>query len=263
MSRRFHQLYIPVMLLLAFGITACTGSKEMARSEFTVDSEYEPSKAEITTVLKHVSRSELRSLRGKARVAFSAPGNSERGIAEFTANRKNMLAKVRNNVGIEGAQIIVDSDSVLLYYVLDKIAWKLSIKDYESRPEIRLRLPLNLLDMLKPEIDSMEVQSIEENALSYKVRLQDSSELLIDKNTLLPQQIRFGTDVLDRFTEFSYDSYAQLNGISLPRRIQAVTADRKNRIRFDITELEVNPENVVLVLNIPASVPIYRLKNEL
>jgi hypothetical protein len=263
MNRRLQHIHIALILVFAMNIVACTGSKKMAHSETAMSSEFQPSKAELSTVLQNLSRSDLRSLRGKARVAFSAPGNSERGTAEFTADRKNMLAKVRNNVGIEGVQVVVDPDSVLLYYVIDKIAWKLSINDYETRPEILLRLPLNLLDMLKPEIDRENVESVEENDRFYKVHLRDSSEFIVDKNTLLPQHVRFGSDTPDRFTEFSYESYAQLNGISLPRRIQAVTTDRKNRIRFDITELEVNPVSGTTTLSIPASVPIYRLKNEL
>lgn len=263
MSRRIYEVYIPVIVLLAMSLSACASTAKIAPTDITIDQGYESSKAEIGSVLINMGDSGLKSLRGKARVAFSSPGNSERGIAEFTADRKHMMAKVRNSVGIEGAHIVVDSDSVLLYYVIDKIAWKLSIKDYETRPEIRLRLPLNLLDMFKPQIDYSEAVSVEENNRLYKVVLRDSSELLLDKSSLLPYEIRFNTDQDDRFTDFTYDSYAQLNGISLPRRIQAVTADRKNRIRFEITELEVNPENAVFMMSIPASVPIYRFKNEL
>jgi hypothetical protein len=262
MSRHIATIYLPVFLLLMMSLSACASSATFAPTDKGLEQAYEPSKTQVDVVLQNMGDTGLTSLRGKARVAFSSPGNSDRGIAEFTADRKHMMAKVRNSLGIEGAHIVVDSDSVLLYYIIDKIAWKLSINDYQTRPEIRLRLPLNLLDMLKPMIESEKVLSIEENNRYYKVNLHDSSQVYLDRSSLLPHAIRYQSDLDDRFTDFTYDSYAELNGVSLPRRIQAVTADRKNRIRFDITELELNPENAVLMMSIPASVPIYRFKNE-
>jgi hypothetical protein len=114
------------------------------------------------------------------------------------------------------------------------------------------------MSVLQPVIEIDEVLLIQENEGSYMVDMVDGSILIVDKKTLLPHSIRFKSTVPDRFSEFVYESYARLNGVQLPRRIQAVTTDRKSRIRFDVLDLEVNPSNLQFTLTIPAGIPIYR-----
>jgi hypothetical protein len=169
-----------------------------------------------------------------------------------------MLVNIRNNLGIEGGNVLVDSDSVLLYYSLDKVAWKFSIEDYESMSDISLKLPLNLMSVLKPTVEEDDISSVQENASSYLLTLDDGSELVLDRQSRLPSMVRYKTDIPDRFSEFTYESYSRLDGISLPRRVQAITNDRVNRIRFDVIDLKVNPANLQFTLNIPNGVPIFR-----
>jgi len=115
-----------------------------------------------------------------------------------------------------------------------------------------------LMAVLQPVITIDEVVLIQENDGSYMVDMENGSVLILDKKTMLPNSIRFKSAVPDRFSEFVYESYARLNGVQLPRRIQAVTTDRQSRIRFDVLDLEVNPTNLQFTLTIPAGIPIYR-----
>jgi len=253
-----HSLSILALCGMAL-LTSCAGSKTIATSGSADDPElYGPSRMSAAALVSEMSESVVTSIRGRARVQFSAPGNSERGIADFIADRTNMLITLRNNLGIEGGIVLADQDSVLLYYSIDKTAWKLSVDDYESLPDISLRLPLNLMSVLQPVVAIDEIVLIQENDGSYMVDMVDGSILIVDKKTLLPNSIRFKSTVPDRFSEFVYESYARLNGVQLPRRIQAVTTDRKSRIRFDVLDLEVNPSNLQFTLTIPAGIPIYR-----
>jgi hypothetical protein len=240
-------------------VSSCASSKKIApnRNE-PLSEEYRPSRIPKKELMTHLGDYSLTSVQGRARVQFSAPGSSERGIADFRADKTNMLVSIRNNIGIQGGSVLVDTDSVLLYYNLDRIAWKFSLDDYESMSDISMKLPLNLLSVIKPTVLEEDIASIQENVSSYLLTLDDGSELVIDRLSLLPSVIRYKTDIPDRFSEFIYESYSRLNGINLPRRIQAVTNDKNNRIRFDVVDLQVNPANLRFTLNIPNGVPIFR-----
>jgi len=246
-------------LVVLVSVSSCSSSKRIATNQSEpLSEEYIPSKIPKSELMIHLGNNSLSSVQGRARVQFSAPGSSERGIAEFRADESNMLVSIRNSIGIEGGSVLVDSDSVLLYYSLDRIAWKFSIEDYESMSDISMKLPLNLLAVIKPTVHVDDIASVKENANSYLLTLDDGSELVIDRQSHLPSIVRYKTDIPDRFSEFIYESYSRLNGINLPRRIQAVTHDRNNRLRFDVIELQVNPSNLRFSLNIPSGVPIFR-----
>jgi outer membrane biogenesis lipoprotein LolB len=248
-----------IALVAVVLLSSCTGSKRMAVNQnIPLSDEYVPSRIPKSELLQQLNENNLSSVQGRARVQFSSPGVSERGIAEFKADKNNMQVSIRNNLGIEGGNVLVDSDSVLLYYNLDRVAWKFSIEDYEAMPDISMKLPLNLLAVIRPMVDEDDIASVHENANSYLLTLDDGSELIIDRQTRLPNLVRYNTDIPDRFSEFTYESYSRLNGITLPRRILAVTKDRNNRIRLDVTELQVNPTNLRFSLNIPNGVPIFR-----
>ncbi len=258
--RHPNYMRVPVAaMVVAVLLSSCAGSKKLTTDPgIPLTDNFRPSSIPAADLLLHLGDSSLIGVQGRARVQFSSPGNSERGIAEFRADKTNMLVSIRNNLGIEGGNVLVDSDSVLLYYGLDKIAWKFSIDDYESMSDISLKLPLNLLSVLKPIVREGDITSVQENASSFLLTLQDGSELIIDRESRLPSLVRYKTDIPDRFSEFSYESYSRLDGIALPRRIQAITNDRANRIRFDVIELQVNPPNLQFSLNIPNGVPIFR-----
>lgn len=253
-------IHILVLAIVSVGVlSSCSGSKRLASgTDAPLSEEYRPSRVKPAELLQHLGDTSLAGVQGRARVLFSAPGSSERGIAEFKADRTNMLVSLRNSLGIEGGHVKVDADSVLLYYSLDRLAWKFSIEDYESMPDISLKMPLNLLAMIKPVVLEDDVSSVQENANSFLLLLDDGSELVLDRQSRLPSAIRYKTDIPDRFSEFTYEAYSKLNGISLPRRIQAVTHDRNNRIRLDVLDLQVNPPNLQFSLTIPNGVPIFR-----
>jgi hypothetical protein len=240
-------------------VASCASSKKfVAYQNEPLSDEYRPSRVSKKELLTHLADISLTSVQGRARVQFSGPGTSDRGIADFRADKSNMLVSIRNSIGIQGGSVLVDADSVLLYYNLDRIAWKFSIDDYESMPDISMKLPLNLLSVIKPMVTEDNIATVQENVNSYLLTLDDGSELVIDRQSHLPSVVRYKSDIPDKFSEFTYESYSRLNGINLPRRIQAVTTDKNNRIRFDVVDLQVNPTNLRFSLNIPNGVPIFR-----
>lgn len=263
MTRRSTLSLFVITFVLSISMSSCRSSGALKSDRSAESFEFKASKVAASSLLSHIGASSLRSVKGKARVAFSSPELSERGVADFMSDEIHSFARLRNGIGIEGAQILVDADSVLSYFVFDRTAWKFSILEYETRPEIKLRLPLNLLQMIRPMVHVDDVVFVEENADSYKIHLKNKTEIILHKTSLLPQYVRLESSLSDRFTEFRYEAYAQISGTFLPRRIQATTADRESRIQFDIIELEINPDRLQFGVNIPASVPIFRFKNEL
>src|SRR5690606_8300413 len=125
------------------------------------------------------------------RVQLSSPGSSERGSADFIADRSRLLIHLRNHIGVEGGHVLADRDSVLLYYSIDKVAWKPSVMDYETMPDISLRLPLNLLDVLNPVIDGDAIGHVLENANQYLLHMRDGTQVVIDKHTKNVHTMRY------------------------------------------------------------------------
>lgn len=247
-------------LVAMLGLTACGGSKALVAPPPILTEEFVPSSVHPDQMVDLLSIQPVKAVKGRARVQLSSPGNSERGSADFIADRSRLLIHLRNNLGIEGGHVLADADSVLLYYNIDKVAWKLSVEDYETMPDITLRLPLNLLDVLNPVIEGDEIDAVLENASQYMVRMNDGMQVVVDKQTKNVHALRYPSTVGDRFTEFVYEGYATLDGRQLPRRIQALTTDRRSQIRFDVRELTIDPPESELnfVLAIPSGIPIYR-----
>lgn len=247
-----------LLALTAVVLGACTGSRVTAPPSLSDD--FKPSDVDHRKIAAMINQDDVSAVRGSAKVQFSAPGNSERGTARFIADRNNMLVTIRGNLGITGAHILASADSVTLYYVLDKMAWKMSVEDYETDPDIQMRLPLNLMDLLCPHIQTRNIRKVTENATHYLVHLHSDAQLLIHKDGKRLEMMKYLSEKPESFSEFVYESHAEMAGILLPRRVTVLSGDRSSRIRLDIGSLEVNPPKSELrfVLEIPQGVPIYR-----
>ncbi len=255
-----HRSIFVAWLAVSLGLSACGGSRVLTVPPPVLTEEFVPSLMQPAQMAALMKNEPVRAVKGRARVQLSSPGNSERGSADFIADRSRLLISLRNNLGIEGGHVLADPDSVLLYYSIDKVAWKLSVEDYETMPDISLRLPLNLLDVLSPVVEGSNIGEVLENASQYLIKMNDGVQVVVDKQTKNVQTMRYPSNVADRFSEFVYEGYATLNGQQLPRRIQALTTDRRSQIRFDVRELKLNPSEAELrfVLDIPPGIHIYR-----
>jgi hypothetical protein len=226
--------------------------------EPSAERSYQPLLGSHAKLIEALNNTYLHSIQGTARVQFSAPGLSERIVTEFTSSRKQMYLELRNTLGIVGAEVLSGADSVTILNKMDKLALRLSVDEYNQREDIRLRLPLNFLSIFNPQVDSTNLVQLLENEEYYKVLLKDGHHLVVNKQDYLPVTMVIADTTADRFTTFMYDGFEEIQGMRLPRRIQAYTTDRKSRIRIEVSRLEINPKDTIFALTVPPGIPIYR-----
>ena len=61
------------------------------------------------------------------------------------------------------------------------------------------------------------------------------------------------------YSRIIYESYGELNGFTLPRKITIFSADGDSRVVFLVRSLEVNPNKLDLEIDIPNDIVIQRL----
>ena len=242
------------ILVLGFIITSCTSTRTVTEGDFTrVDISKEAVVSEIPNY-----KSELNSIKGKGRALVSEPGNSDRVTIDFEANQKLSLLTIQNRIGIEGGQMLVDEDSILIYNKLDKIAQKISI--YDGRmTSLNELASINILDLLNFKVKAEDVQSIWESNNSYQLRLRNGSQVFVNKEEGWVQQVEQTQRGLAPYSRIIYESYGELNGFTLPRKITIFSADGNSRVVFLVRSLEVNPGKLNLEVDIPNDIVIQRI----
>ncbi|MBO6792923.1 MAG: DUF4292 domain-containing protein [Balneolaceae bacterium] len=202
--------------------------------------------------------SQITAISGKGRAIVSEPGNSERATIDFSADTSLSLLTVKNRIGIEGGAMLVDQDSILIYYKLDKIAQKVAITDGRLTSLNELA-SINLIDLLHFHLEKEAVLEVYESEDTYLIRLTTNGGATVDKAEHLIREVRqpYGTGL--PYSKLTYENYGELNGYILPRKITILSADGDSKVVFQIRSLQINPENVDLQLDIPSNIIIDRL----
>lgn len=240
--------------MVAVTFSACSTSRPVTEGDFS------PSSANAETVVSSIPdySKELNTLSGKGRALVSEPGNSDRVTIDFEANRELSLLTIQNRIGIEGGKMLVDQDSILIYNRLDKVAQKLSI--YDGRMTSLNELSsINILDLVNFRVDAGEVNAVFESNNSYQLRLNNGAQVFVNKeNSRVDQviQTRRGTAP---YSKIIYESYGELEGFELPRKITIFNSDGTSRVVFLVRDLNVNPNNLNLTIDIPESIKIERI----
>jgi hypothetical protein len=250
--------YITTIIGLVFLLllSACSATEELAAVE---DMEPAAISAEELLVMIPDYRDDLVSLRGSGRAIVSEPGNSDRVTLNFKSNRTESLINVRTSVGVEGGQIFVDRDSLLIYNRVDKVAEKVPL--HQGRlSSVGSIASVNMLDLFNFTLDEGEVAAIYEDRNSYVAVLENRATIKIEKNSgLIQEVVHASTNHEAPYSRIEYEGYAEIENFQLPRRITIVSSDGRSRATLLVQRLEINVTLPELGIDIPDDVPIYRL----
>lgn len=231
---------------------SCSGSRSLT------DNNFYPSEADAPGILSQIPdyRDYLHTIKGKARAIVSEPGNTERVTVLFSSNRQKSLITIRNNLGIEGGQLLTDSDTLLIYNKVDKYARKIPVRGANLNRINRLA-SLNILRMINYSVSEKNVDKLLENESLYQIQLSNGTKIFVDKNSSNIRQIIQPKTSKLPYSKIEYDSYTSTEGFTLPRRISIFGSEEKSKIALQITALELNPQLDSLSINIPDDIRIY------
>jgi len=88
----------------------------------------------------------LFTLSGNGRAFISQPGNNDRISLEFHSDKEASLVTFRNRIGIEGGQLLVKDDSVLVYNRIDRTAERVSLRD-ANLTDVGSLATINLIEL--------------------------------------------------------------------------------------------------------------------
>lgn len=241
-------------LIIGFIISACSTSRPITEGEFR------ESNISVRAVVADIPdySEELKSLSGKGRALVSEPGNSDRVTIDFEADRDLSLLTIQNRIGIEGGQMLVDQDSILIYNKLDKVAQKISI--YDGRlTSLNELASINILDLVNFKVNVEEVRLILESNNFFQLRLNNGAQVFVNKETGRIEQVIQTQSNVAPYSKIIYESYGELEGFILPRKITIFSSDEDSRVVFLVRDLNVNPGELKLSIDIPDNIKIQRL----
>ncbi len=202
--------------------------------------------------------SNLETINGVGRALISEPGNSDRVTLEFQSNRTASLIDIRTSVGIQGGQILVDGDSLLIYNRVDKYAEKVSVaqSDLTSVGSIA---SLNMLDLFNFTITRDEIDTIFDNGNSFIVLLRNSATVTVSKSDGLILEVHQSVNSpMAPYRKIEYEGYGEIDNFQLPRKMTILSRDEKSRATLLVQRLEVNQSLPPLTIDLPDNIPIYR-----
>jgi hypothetical protein len=243
----------PILLLILFA-AACSTPRSVLSIEDMERSEVTPEElAELVPDYRH----SLLTLEGSGRAIVSEPGSSERVTLRFQSSRDASLITVRTSVGIEGGQILVDSDSLLVFNKIDGYAEKVSIHQ-SNLTNIGSLASLNMLDMFSYPLASEDIEYVFENDRYFVAVLYDDTRVTVSRRDGLVQDV-VQTGTRAAYSRIEYEGYAQIEDFYLPRKITIFSRDGSSRATFLVQRLEVNTELPELRIELPDNIPVYRL----
>ena len=245
------------LFVIIFLINGCAGSGTVLEYD-DLDSALITSDSLVA--MMHDYSGELETMAGRGRALVSEPGNSSRVTVEFQSNRIRSLLTIRTSIGVEGGQILIEPDSLLIYNKIDNIVQKVS-PDKSTLSSVGSIASLNMLDLFNFRIEVNEIEQIFDNGDTYVVLLKDRAAVEVDKrNGLVVQVDRSESPPPIPYQKIEYDGYAEIDRFQLPRKITIFSGDGESRATFLVQQLEVNGKLPPLRIDIPDDIPIYRPK---
>ena len=200
----------------------------------------------------------LHTMTGQGRALVSEPGNSSRVTVEFQSNRSRSLLTIRTSIGVEGGQILIEPDSLLIYNKIDNIVQKVS-PEQSTLSSVGSIASLNMLDLFNFKIEVEQIEQIFDNGDTYLALLRDRAAVEINKSSGLVVQVdRSQSSLPIPYQRIEYDGYAEINRFQLPRKITIFSRDGQSRATFLVQQLNVNGKLPPLKIDIPDDIPIYR-----
>lgn len=201
---------------------------------------------------------ELQTMTGRGRALVSEPGNSSRVTVEFQTNRSRSLLTIRTSIGVEGGQILIEPDSLLIYNKIDNVAQKVA-PEQSTISSVGSIASLNMLDLFNFRVRADQVEQIFDNGDTYLVLLKDRAAIEVDKSSGLVVKVDRSQSLPPiPYQQIEYDGYAEINRFQLPRKITIFSGDGQSRATFLVQQLNVNGKLPPLEIDIPDDIPIYR-----
>lgn len=235
-------------------LASCTSSK------LVVDPDFSPSEVapdSIAAVVPDYSGT-LNSAKGKGRAIVSEPGNSDRVTIEFESDTLFSLLTIKNRIGIEGGQMLVDQDSILIYNKIDKFARKVSVTNGRLTSLNELA-SVNLLDLLNFKLEENSIRRVYESESHYLLSFGNNGSALVSKEGGLITEVNQPVNSGLPYSRIIYEGYSKAEGYTLPRKITIFSADGESKVLFQVRDLDVNPEELSLTIDIPDEISIQRL----
>lgn len=201
---------------------------------------------------------QLHTITGSGRALVSEPGNSERVTVQFHSDREKSLLTIRTSIGIEGGQILIDRDSLLIYNKVDNIAQKVS-PERSRLSSVGSIASLNMLDLFNFRVEREEIDRIFVDGGSYIVLLQNRATVEVDRSSGHVLRVdRSLSDPPVPYKSIEYEGYAEISGFQLPRKITIFSGDGQSRATFLVQQLHVNGKLPPLTIELPEDIPIQR-----
>ena|SRR5690554_1186368 len=238
-----------------FILASCTSSKTALKKDEVLLPVTEPVEGIVAKIPNYSNQ--INAVKGKARALISEPGNSDRVTLNFETDTSLSLLTIKNRVGIEGGKLLVDRDSILIYDKMESIAQKISIHDGHLT-NLNELASVNFLDLLNFKIALTDVKAILQTQDEFVLRLNNKGTARINKKDWTVNSIIQTWDSGLPYSQIEYDSYTEVDGYKLPRKITILSRDGASRITLQILSLDINPSILNLELKIPNNIRIKR-----
>jgi len=243
------------VLLSAMLISACSTPRmaaeieDLAVADITTD--------ELLALIPDYSEN-LETINGVGRALISEPGSSDRVTLEFKSNRTTSLIDIRTSVGIQGGQILVDGDSLLIYNRVDRYAEKVSIAQSDMT-SVGSIASLNMLDLFNFTLTKEDVDTIFDGGDNYIVLLRNEATVTVSKADGLIMEVHQSVNSPSApYRKIEYEGYGVIEDFQLPRKMTILSRDEKSRATLLVQRLEVNQPLPPLTIDLPDNIPIYR-----
>ena len=108
---------------------------------------------------------------------------------------------------------------------------------------------INLLDMLNFKLSKVQVVRILESDTDYKLNFSNTGYALVNKESGLIRSVYQPAFSGLPYSMIEYESYGEIEGYILPRKITIFSADGESKVLFRIRSLEINPKNLTLTIS--------------
>ena len=232
------------------------------------------------------TRNEQISIRGKALLQISEPGQSERLQMEFSGTSTQNHILLKTSLGIPAAKIYTDPDSLLIHHLTEKfveIVGRDKMGAFAGQNSWVVPASGNLLDIVNPTLAPEDVLQIvgggvaRSDTADEPVRAGATTERegLGDKWTIylkngeiwtvkssdgsLLRRERFSGALGQMADAIDYRGSVLVDGQIFPRRVVILNKSSESRILVQIRELTIH-ENLILERPAyPESTAVYRL----
>lgn len=251
----FGRIPVSSLFLVLLFLVSCRSSGELTDEEELREAEISVNEL-LDTVPNY--RETLQTISGKGRAFVSEPGNSERATLEFMSDRNESLINVRTSVGIEGGQIYVNTDSLLVYNRVDKFAEKVPLNQGKLT-SVGSIASVNMLDLFNFTFMESDVYEIYDTGDQFIAVLKNDARIRVSKENGYILEVNQAADNRQvPYSRIIYEGYAEIEGFYLPRKITIFSQDGKSRATLLVQNLEINDKLPELGIELPDDIPIYR-----